>query len=58
MTTTADLPGWTHAYSGKVRDLYRPDARDDATAGRMLVVASDRVSAFDFVLSPGIPEKG
>lgn len=48
------LPGWTHVYSGKVRDLYRPDGG----AGTMLVVASDRVSAFDFVLSPGIPEKG
>ncbi len=55
----ADLPGWTHVYSGKVRDLYRPatDADGDA-ADRMLVVASDRVSAFDHVLSPGIPGKG
>jgi len=56
----ADLPGWTHVYSGKVRDLYRPTT--DAVAGtienRMLVVASDRVSAFDHVLSPGIPGKG
>ena len=50
------LPGWTHVYSGKVRDLYRPDGGGDA--GTMLVVASDRVSAFDFVLSPGIPQKG
>lgn len=53
----ADLPGWTHVYSGKVRDLYRPtDA--DAQPDRVLVVASDRVSAFDHVLSPGIPGKG
>jgi len=59
-----DLPGWAHAYSGKVRDLYAPD---DSEAGRaliaehgdvVLVVASDRVSAFDHVLSPGIPDKG
>lgn len=49
------LPGWTHVYSGKVRDLYRPA---DGTDGRMLVVASDRVSAFDQVLDPGIPQKG
>ncbi|MCY7411818.1 MAG: phosphoribosylaminoimidazolesuccinocarboxamide synthase [Salinibacterium sp.] len=48
------LPGWSHLYSGKVRDLYEnPDQ-----PGRMLVVASDRVSAFDHVLEPGIPGKG
>ncbi|MCA0216474.1 MAG: phosphoribosylaminoimidazolesuccinocarboxamide synthase [Actinobacteria bacterium] len=48
------LPGWHHVYSGKVRDLYEnPDQ-----PGRMLVVASDRVSAFDHVLQPGIPGKG
>ena len=60
MTDAAkSLPGWTHAYSGKVRDLYAPDATAVAAArGRMLVVASDRVSAFDHVLSPGIPGKG
>lgn len=52
---TAALPGWRHVYSGKVRDLY---AAEDADDGRMLVVASDRVSAFDYVLEPGIPEKG
>ena len=59
MTPTSDLPGWRHVYSGKVRDLYVPaDTPDGADAERMLVVASDRVSAFDFVLSPGIPDKG
>ncbi|MFG6444425.1 phosphoribosylaminoimidazolesuccinocarboxamide synthase [Microbacterium sp. P07] len=56
MPTTTELPGWRHVYSGKVRDLYVPDGGD--AAGRMLVVASDRVSAFDHVLSPGIPGKG
>lgn len=55
MSTPLDLPGWRHVYSGKVRDLYAPA---DGTPGRMLVVASDRVSAFDHVLSPGIPGKG
>jgi phosphoribosylaminoimidazole-succinocarboxamide synthase len=53
-----DLPGWDHAYSGKVRDLYVPTGQDLTTAPRILVVASDRVSAFDHVLEPGIPGKG
>jgi phosphoribosylaminoimidazole-succinocarboxamide synthase len=48
------VPGWDHAYSGKVRDLYTSPSQP----GRMLVVASDRVSAFDHVLEPGIPGKG
>ncbi|KQZ11964.1 phosphoribosylaminoimidazole-succinocarboxamide synthase [Microbacterium sp. Root53] len=52
---TLEIPGWKHVYSGKVRDLYAPADGDDS---RMLVVASDRVSAFDHVLSPGIPGKG
>jgi phosphoribosylaminoimidazole-succinocarboxamide synthase len=44
--------GLTHLHSGKVRDLYRtPD-------GRLLMVASDRISAFDHILSPEIPDKG
>ncbi|MGM7667852.1 phosphoribosylaminoimidazolesuccinocarboxamide synthase [Microbacterium sp. A93] len=55
MSTPLSIPGWRHLYSGKVRDLY---ASEDADDTRILVVASDRVSAFDFVLSPGIPEKG
>ncbi|MFK4790371.1 phosphoribosylaminoimidazolesuccinocarboxamide synthase [Microbacterium sp. ZW T5_56] len=55
MSTAREIPGWKHVYSGKVRDLYEPA---DGPADRMLVVASDRVSAFDFVLSPAIPEKG
>ncbi|WP_435298742.1 phosphoribosylaminoimidazolesuccinocarboxamide synthase [Timonella sp. A28] len=59
---TADLPGWKHQYSGKVRDLYVPDV--EALGGEhplgdvVLVVASDRVSAYDCVLEPGIPGKG
>jgi len=59
------LPGWTHTYSGKVRDLYVPDTTQEAGAAVtaahgdvVLVVASDRVSAYDHVLSPGIPGKG
>jgi phosphoribosylaminoimidazole-succinocarboxamide synthase len=52
------LPGWTHAYSGKVRDLYVENGQELDTAERVLMVASDRVSAFDFMLEPGIPGKG
>ena len=48
------LHGWQHAYSGKVRDLY--EHADYPSL--VLVVASDRVSAFDHVLEPGIPGKG
>jgi phosphoribosylaminoimidazole-succinocarboxamide synthase len=57
---TVEIPGWKHVYSGKVRDLFAPadDDRAAEDAGEMLVVASDRVSAFDHVLSPGIPGKG
>lgn len=55
---TADLSPWQHAYSGKVRDLYVPPGATLENAERILVVASDRVSAFDHVLEPGIPGKG
>ena len=47
-----DIPGASHIHSGKVRDLYRLDN------GNLLMVASDRISAYDFLLSPGIPDKG
>lgn len=54
-----ELTGWRHVYSGKVRDLFVPaDTADGAKPAHLLVVASDRVSAFDHVLSPGIPDKG
>ncbi len=46
--------GWQHVYSGKVRDLYE----HADLPSLLLVVASDRVSAFDHVLEPGIPGKG
>ncbi|MBO3745894.1 phosphoribosylaminoimidazolesuccinocarboxamide synthase [Streptosporangiaceae bacterium NEAU-GS5] len=41
-----------HVHSGKIRDLYETDD------GLLLMVASDRISAFDFVLEPAIPDKG
>jgi len=53
------IPGWRHVYSGKVRDLYIPETETDLDSSPlMLLVASDRVSAFDHVLEPGIPGKG
>ncbi|WP_343319034.1 phosphoribosylaminoimidazolesuccinocarboxamide synthase [Arthrobacter sp. TMP15] len=65
------LAGWTHVYSGKVRELYVPaagpeqDSAGDSVstpfAGRddvVLVVASDRISAFDHILATEIPDKG
>jgi phosphoribosylaminoimidazole-succinocarboxamide synthase len=50
------IDGWQHVYSGKVRDLY--ESEDAALGHLILVVASDRVSAFDHVLEPAIPGKG
>ena len=50
------LPGATHLHSGKVRDLYVVDEGEHA--GALLVVASDRISAFDHVLETTIPDKG
>jgi phosphoribosylaminoimidazole-succinocarboxamide synthase len=41
-----------HLYSGKVRDMY------DAGDGLLLIVASDRMSAFDVVMAEKIPDKG
>ncbi len=51
---TLELPGYTHVYSGKVRDLYTPTGEEN----QLLLVASDRISAFDFVLDTPIPDKG
>src|SRR5699024_4216732 len=54
-----ELPGWRHVYSGKVRDLYIPEAATDvASAESLLMVASDRISAYDWVLDSEIPDKG
>jgi phosphoribosylaminoimidazole-succinocarboxamide synthase len=55
-----ELPGWRHTYSGKVRDLYVPAATDgaDDVDDVVLVVASDRISAYDHVLASTIPDKG
>jgi phosphoribosylaminoimidazole-succinocarboxamide synthase len=50
------LSGWRHVYSGKVRDLY--ESEDPSQSDLVLIVASDRISAFDNILSPAIPGKG
>lgn len=50
------IDGWKHVYSGKVRDLY--ESENPKLNHLILVVASDRVSAFDHVLEPAIPNKG
>lgn len=50
------MQGFRHVYSGKVRELYEPE--DPSLAHLVLIVATDRVSAFDHVLSPEIPGKG
>ncbi|HEX7740299.1 MAG TPA: phosphoribosylaminoimidazolesuccinocarboxamide synthase [Marmoricola sp.] len=52
----AAIPGTEHLHSGKVRDLYR--LTEGTHAGSLLMVASDRISAFDFVLDTPIPDKG
>ena len=46
------IPGWTHLRTGKVRDLYKNDL------GNILLVASDRISAYDWVMPTEIPGKG
>jgi phosphoribosylaminoimidazole-succinocarboxamide synthase len=56
MSNPITIEGWKHVYSGKVRDLY--ESNDPSLSHVILVVASDRVSAFDHVLEPAIPGKG
>ncbi|MFH8985991.1 phosphoribosylaminoimidazolesuccinocarboxamide synthase [Streptomyces varsoviensis] len=47
-----EVPGLVHLHTGKVRDLYRNDS------GELVMVASDRTSAYDWVLPTEIPDKG
>ncbi|MGW0565926.1 phosphoribosylaminoimidazolesuccinocarboxamide synthase [Streptomyces tauricus] len=47
-----EVPGLVHLHTGKVRDLYRNEAGD------LVMVASDRLSAYDWVLPTEIPDKG
>jgi len=46
------IQGAEHVHSGKVRDLYR------LSDGSLLMVASDRISAYDYILDTPIPDKG
>src|SRR5581483_669544 len=46
-----NLPGVSRHSRGKVRDVYEVD-------GQLLIVATDRISAFDYILPTGIPDKG
>ncbi|MDE6428239.1 MAG: phosphoribosylaminoimidazolesuccinocarboxamide synthase, partial [Muribaculaceae bacterium] len=52
LTTDFHFPGQTNVYHGKVRDVYsvNPDL--------LVMIATDRISAFDVVLPDGIPYKG
>jgi phosphoribosylaminoimidazole-succinocarboxamide synthase len=49
---TLTIANAKHVHSGKVRDLY------ELSDGNLLMVASNRISAYDYVLDPGIPDKG
>lgn len=52
MRSELDLPGVERVYHGKVRDVYHLED------GRTILVATDRISAFDVILPRGIPHKG
>lgn len=52
ITSDLNIPGQTDVYRGKVRDVYFVDS------DILVMVASDRISAFDVVLPKGIPYKG
>jgi phosphoribosylaminoimidazole-succinocarboxamide synthase len=56
LPSAPELPGASHLHSGKVRDLYELTAGPHQ--GRLLMVASDRISIFDFILDSRIPDKG
>jgi len=54
------LPGYAHVYSGKVRELYAPidESTGAARQDQLLLVATDRISAYDYILDSEIPDKG
>jgi phosphoribosylaminoimidazole-succinocarboxamide synthase len=51
-TTDFNFPGQTNVYHGKVRDVY------SIGKDRLVMIATDRISAFDVILPQGIPYKG
>src|SRR5579862_34997 len=50
----SSVTGLRRRARGKVRDIYE----DPADPSRLLIVATDRISAFDYILASGIPDKG
>jgi phosphoribosylaminoimidazole-succinocarboxamide synthase len=54
------LPGYAPVYSGKVRELYAPidESTGVARQDQLLLVATDRISAYDYILDSEIPDKG
>ncbi|HEX7537672.1 MAG TPA: phosphoribosylaminoimidazolesuccinocarboxamide synthase [Dermatophilaceae bacterium] len=60
MSRPTELPGYAHVYSGKVRELFAPidPATGLASQDELLLVATDRMSAFDYILDSEIPDKG
>ncbi len=54
MVTSVELAGLTHVHSGKVRDMYAIPGHDEL----LLMVASDRISAYDVIMDAPIPGKG
>ncbi len=55
-----EMAGYAHVYSGKVRELYAPinPSTGQASQDTLLLVATDRISAYDFILDSEIPDKG
>ena len=55
-----ELAGYMPVYSGKVRELFAPISAETGLVdeSRLLLVASDRISAFDYVIDSPIPDKG
>jgi len=60
MSRLPELPGHSLVYSGKVRELYAPidPSTGVARQDQLLLVASDRISAYDYILDSEIPDKG
>ncbi len=59
-STPPELSGYAHVYSGKVRELYAPidESSGEARPDQLLLVATDRISAYDYILGSEIPDKG
>jgi phosphoribosylaminoimidazole-succinocarboxamide synthase len=55
-----ELSGYAHVYSGKVRELFAPVDQQSGEVSKdtLLLVATDRISAYDFILDSEIPDKG